>query len=361
MSSSASPNSWLRKAIAEFQAQNTEKEINRLFELARKKNPSLDKQDFIWDSAICNQLEINPVLKTYTEDMPLSTRIKDILKANYIDALVVLVQITRKELWRLPGLTESERGEIVSYLHDVGLALDENEDGTIKAAWEECFSRRRIFQDAMQSLDRRLNEVLHDNSLGFAETIREQVRVFEETDAFLVENHADKGTKQRFLWKYANFLYDHMSTCPEETGGATGIAKRELSLKEYLFGPEHKSTAESLRLVGNIYHEIGEVGKAIPYYKKDEAILEKDPGTDIRVLADLNHALGICQLDNKEYDSARETLNKAFKGYSKLPGGPDKHMLENLCYLIADTYKEQGDKESFCKYVDLAKFYKEDD
>jgi tetratricopeptide (TPR) repeat protein len=272
------PNPWLKKAIQTLMEVTSDRELHAKYGNQYQTGSEQDWDSFLWDQALQHQLILHPELKTRTDDMPLSTRIKDIFKANYIEALVMLVQMTGNELRRIPGLTADELEEITNYLDKNGFQLEEGETSTVKQAWEDCFKEKNLFSETMRSLEKRRKLVREEWTADYDDLIHKEILYFDETETLLLKNKADKGTMQRFLWKYANFLYDNMNVCPNETGMVLTIAKRELALKEYLFGHSHRQTAKSLELVGNIYQALKDYRQAIPYHERALCILGKEKG-----------------------------------------------------------------------------------
>lgn len=353
------PNHWLRQAIAEFKAAYSENELRIQYDKARKADSGLVWEDFLWDKALLYQLDLHPELKTKVDDMPFKQHAKDILKANYLDAMVMLVQMTLSELRSIPGLSQDELQDIVIFLNTMGLSLEEGEEPTLKQAWEECFSERKEILGVLRSLREARKAIKEDKSLSYNKMIEEEVHLLEDADVRLITRGADKGTKQRFLWEYAIFLNEHISCCPKEAEGALSIAKRELELKEYLYGVDHKLTGESLELVGNIYQEQLDYPGAVPYYIRAIAIAKREEGPNSLHVADLYHALGLCFLEQKDYDASLAAFCSAYEGYTKQPEGPDRKTLGHLCFLIADAYREQGDLNLFNEYVDKGKEFQE--
>lgn len=351
------PNPWLRQAITELREQTSDEKLRTRYDLTRQKDSGLSWEDFLWDLALQRQLDQNPVLKTRTDDMPLSPHAKDILKANYIDALVMLVQMTADELCKVPGFTGEELDEINSYLGSLGITLEEGEVDTVKQAWEECFEEKKNCLRILDAFKERRKVVREDPSLNLNEMVGKEVELYEETDVLLMTRNADKGTRQRFLWEYACFLHENMSTCPEETADALKVARRELALKEYLYGPEHRLTGQSLELVGMVCQEIMEYTEAVPYYRRAVSILERELGEGHHDVADMYQPLGLCLLESKEHDQALEAFMKAYDGYMNQRGRPDMMSLGHLCYLIADTYREKGDMKNFSEFVTRGKLF----
>ena len=354
------PNQWLRQAVAELKERYTDDELRAQYDKSLQAHPENDWEDFLWDKALHLQLELHPVLKTRTDDMPFREHTKDIFKANYIDALVLLVQLTDKELERLPGLSSAEREEITDYLSSLGFSLSHGEDETLMQAWEECYEERRGVLNILETLKTLRKQAREEEGTSLNEKVAKEVSLYEDADSLLLVNNADMGTKQRFLREYACFLYDNMSTCPDETAGALDVAKREYSLKKYLYGPGHPMTGPSLELMARICQEMGDYASAIPYYERALAIRKKDKDADRHDTADLYQALGICRLEIKDYEECHEAFNKAYDIYMyDRPMCPDRISLGHLCYLIADAYREQGDMEQFREYAHRAKLFQD--
>ena len=169
--SSVHLNPWLKKAIMELREQASDKMLRTRYDITRQRESGLSWEDFLWDLALQRQLDRNPMLKTRTDDMPLSPHVKDILKANFIDALVLLVQMTADELHKVPGLKGIELEEIDSYLESVGITLAIGEEGTLKQAWEGCLEERRGDLQILESFKERRKVVREDPKLSLNEMV----------------------------------------------------------------------------------------------------------------------------------------------------------------------------------------------
>lgn len=355
MSGSLKPNTWLQGAIEELYKKVPEEKLRESFAQTENLKTDEDWEDFLWHMALSYQIDEHPVLKTCTQEMPLSRRIKDIFKSNYIDALCILIQMSREELANIPGLTDGELRSIEGYLSAAGYPPVSNPEKTLKIAWNPLMEEREPVRQALEELKKRCSTIRKDNAIRYDEQIAQEIKALEQTDSRLLELGADKGTRQRFLWDYANYVLFHAHGDYDENERALGIAKRELSLKEYLRGPEDKGVGESYRLVGQIWQEQFVFPEAIRHLSHAASILEKYLGPYHPEMAELYNELGLCYLENRQYEESLGSFQKAYDAYMNQEKGPDRRSLGHLCYLISDAHFEQGESAMARKYIDMAK------
>lgn len=122
---------------------------------------------------------------------------------------------------------------------------------------------------------------------------------------------------------------------------AQPLLERALKIREKLFGPNHKDTAESLNNLASLYWEQGRYAEAEPLYKRSLAIREKVLGPNHNETCNSLLNLANIYRDRGKYTEA-EPLYKRVLSIKEKTFGPDYPEMAELLNNLAGFYLEQG-------------------
>ena len=117
---------------------------------------------------------------------------------------------------------------------------------------------------------------------------------------------------------------------------------KSLATMEKKFGAKHLNVAKSLHNIGSILHLKGDLGKASDYYRRSLAILEKVLGPKHPTIAISLNNLGVVSMDTGKYEQSLDYHQKALAIRSQALRSEHPDVAESLSNL-ADLFRSQGE------------------
>ena len=244
----------------------------------------------------------------------------------------------RKELKKLVDLGWLERGGLESGYHIHQIVRDS--------------IARQVGEVKLENYGEFLNKVIDMGGyLGEKVTynkIRERRVLAEDVARFFDESGREDET--------AGTLFHNMAVvyhAQGDYGKALEYYGKALAIVERVLGTGHSDTATTYNNMAVVYHAQGDYGKALEYYGKALAIRERVLGPEHPDTATTYNDMAVVYVDQGDYGKALEYYGKALAIRERV-SGPEHPDTATTYNNMAGVYWEQGDYGKALKYCGKA-------
>lgn len=236
MSNTTPINPWAAEVIKRYRQRHTIEEIREEYRKSVGIYAHKRWDDYLGETAIEEEMQLNPFLATWRKDMALPAATREMLNAFLVTTVADLVQFTVEELESLFEDSPSHIGLIMKYLEDNGIQLFHYDVFTYKVAVRmsddeivRCTHKRdKMMDQARQCLQNK--EVPKRERLESALDILSQ--------ALLMADEEDWGSRVLYelLEYYANLVIENQAEFPDLTGDTVTVATWLLHLATLTYG-----------------------------------------------------------------------------------------------------------------------------
>ena len=198
-----------------------------------------------------------------------------------------------------------------------------------------------------------------DSYLSVTETyevIRERIVLTEDIARYLWMAYQANSERDKKWASHAGGLMNNLANVYVEQGDygkALEYYGKALAILERVLGSEHPDTATTYNNMAVVYDVQGDYEKALEYYGKALAIRERVLGSEHPDTASTYNNLGVVYKDQGDYKKALECYGKALAIRERVLGAehPDTATTYNN---MANVYAAQGDYEKALEYYGKA-------